>query len=297
MKRVALLLDDPNNLYQRLLAREAKAAADRLGLELLEPQFASGSPWTQVEAVNTLLRAESKPDAVVAILAGGQLAKAPFERVLRAGVNLVLLNRIPDWLAELRSQNPHLLAAGVAPDQEAIGRLQAQQTLRLAKTGAFVILVTGTAASPTALLRRSGLFEGVKGQFEVHELDGAWSTDGAEAAFESWFRLGADRDRLPELVVCQNDAMAAGARRALVKQAAASGRRDLERVPLIGCDGLVEEGRAAVGRGELAATVVVPPSTPVALEVLKRSWDGQGQAALVLLDVESHPPLANLARA
>ena len=103
--------------------------------------------------------------------------------------------------------------------------------------------------------------------------------------------MGAERDRPIGLVVCQNDAMAGGARAALAKQAADTGRRELARTPLIGCDGMEQEGKAMVARGELAATVVMPPTTPPALEILGRYWDAEARSGTVLLDASSHPAL------
>jgi hypothetical protein len=60
-------------------------------------------------------------------------------------------------------------------------------------------------------------------------------------------------------------------------------------VPLVGCDGLEEEGRSMVARGELAATVVMPPTTPAALELLRRYWDSGDRPDTVVLESASHP--------
>jgi len=291
MKSTALLLDDSQNRYQQQLVQEARACAARHGAELLTPQFADGSSWKQVESINACLRADPKPDAMMVMLAGAQYARAVVERIPKAGIALVLLNRLADWLGELRSRYPQVLVAGVAPAQDGIGRIQARQAARLAAPGAFVILVTGTASSAAAIERRRGFVEGSTAPFAVHELDGNWSAAGAEAAISGWFQLGAQRERLPALVVCQNDVMAQGARAALARQAARTGRRELERVPLIGCDGIAEEGRAMVARGELAATVVLPATTPAALELLKAYWDGGTRPELTLLEVTSFPAL------
>lgn len=289
-KRVALLLDDPENRYQQLLVREARAAAGRCGIELLEPEFAGGSSWTQVESVNRHLR-EARPDGVLVMLAGGQWTRAPFERLPRAGVAVVLLNRIPDWVDELRREHPRALIAGVTPRQEGVGEIQAGQALRLVRPGSFVVLITGEASSPATVGRTRGFLEKVAGRLAVHELDGRWSAKGAEKALGEWFRVGAERDRPLGLVVCQNDAMASGARSALLRQATSSGRRELERVPLVGCDGLEEEGRSMVARGELAATVVMPPTTPPALGILRRYWDAEDRPETAVLEPSSHPAL------
>ena len=116
-RRVALLLDDPENRYQQFLLREARASAARSGVAVLEPEFAGGSSWTQVESLNRLLRG-TRPDGVLVMLAGGQWTRSPFERLPRAGVPVVLLNRIPDWVGELRSEYPRALVAGVTPRQD-----------------------------------------------------------------------------------------------------------------------------------------------------------------------------------
>ena len=117
---------------------------------------------------------------------------------------------------------------------------------------------------------------------------------GAETALGEWFRVGAARDSPLGLVVCQNDAMASGARNALLRQATNSGRRELDRVTLVGRDGLAEEGQAMVARGEIAATVVMPPTTPPALEILRRYWDADARSATVLLEASPYPALETL---
>jgi len=287
---VALLLDDPENRYQQLLAREARAAADDSGMTLLDPELAGGSSWTQVESVNQLLR-EARPDGVLIMLAWEQWTRAPFERLVKAGVAVVLLNRIPAWVDALRREYPRALVAGVTPRQEGVGQIQAEQALRLAPLGSFVILITGAALSPATVARKDGFLGTVAGRLLVHEVDGRWSARGAAKALAEWFRVGAERERPLGLVACQNDAMASGARCALLREAASSGRGDLERVPLVGCDGLEEEGRAMVARGELAATVVMPPTTPVAVELLRRFWEAGDRSETVALEASSHPSL------
>jgi ribose transport system substrate-binding protein len=289
-RKVALLLDDPENKYQQLLVREARAAAPGCGIELLPPEFAKGFSWTQVESVNRLLR-ETRPDGVVIIFAGEQWTRAPFERLVKADVPVVLLNRIPDWVEALRRDHPRALVAGVTPLQEGIGEIQGSQALRLAPRGSFVVLVTGEASSAAAVARKGGFLRRVADRLEVHELDGRWSAKGAEKALAEWFRVGAEHDRPLALVACQNDAMASGARSALLRQAASSGRSELERVPLLGCDGLEEEGRSMVARGELAATVVMPLTAAPALEVLRRYWDSGDRSGTVVLEGSSFPPL------
>ena len=284
-RQVAVLLDDPENHYQQLLLREARATAKKVGIQLLEPEFAHSSSWAQVGSVNQLLRG-TRPDGLVMVLAGEHWTRGPFERLVKGGVPVVLLNRIPGWVEELRRDHPTALVAAVAPNQRGVGEIQARQALRLIRPGSFVLLVTGDAASPAAVARRDGFRAAIGDRLVVHELDGRWSEAGASNALAEWFRIGAARDRTIDLVVCHNDAMAAGARAALAKQA-------LARVPIVGCDG-TERGKEMVGRGELAATVVMPPTTSAALEALTHYWTTGAPSGTLLLDAASHPPLAAL---
>jgi ABC-type sugar transport system substrate-binding protein len=287
-----VLLEDPENHYQQLLVHEARATAARCGIQLLEPEFARGSSWAQVETVNRHLRG-TPPDGLVMVLAGEQWTRAPFERVVKAGVPAVLLNRIPKWVEDLRRDHPTALVAAVTPDQQGVGVIQAQQTLRLVGRGTFVLLVTGDATSPAAVARRDGFREAIGERLVVHELDGRWSEAGAAKAVAEWFRIGADRDRSVDSIVCHNDAMAAGARTALAKHAIESGQSALARMPIVGCDG-TDRGKEMVTRGELAATVVMPPTTPAAIEILTRFWTTRAVSGTLLLEAASHPPLAAL---
>lgn len=209
-----MFLEDDDNLYQQLLSREAKLAAERLGIVVLEPEFAESSSWTQIEAVNAHLRKDPPPDALMIVLAGEQSSRPTFERVVDRGVALAFLNRIPAWVPELREQHPRALAVGITPRQVGIGELQGCQALALARPGTSVLLVTGSAGSVTAIERTRGFRETVKDRLTVHAIDGRWSGSRARSALREWFRRGSPDESLG-LVVCQNDAMAAGVRSGL----------------------------------------------------------------------------------
>src|SRR5882672_4282516 len=117
MKTVALLLDERNNAYQQILVRDARAAARELKIRLLEPEFAAGAPWDQFEALNAHLRSPQPPDGIIALVVGPGTA-GPFERVAKAGLSIVLLNRIPVWLQDVRDRYPQTLIGAVTPRHE-----------------------------------------------------------------------------------------------------------------------------------------------------------------------------------
>jgi ABC-type sugar transport system substrate-binding protein len=287
-RSVALLLDDPGNLYQQLLAREAQTAAAAQKLTLLAAEWAKGSPWTQLETINAILRKQAPPAGIVIMLAG-RLTRGPAERLVKSGLAVVFIQRIPDWVSELALGYKDTLVASVSPRQERLGEIQARHAQRLAPAGGFALLVTGDLTTPAAVKRKQGFLDAVDKRLQVQALDGRWSAAGTDQAISEWLRLGAERDRKIDLVVCANDAMAAAARKTLARHGV-----DMTRVPLIGCDGLEQEGKVMLARGELQATVVVPPTTPVALELLSSYWaTGARPDGPVLLDSTPLPPLAS----
>jgi ABC-type sugar transport system substrate-binding protein len=288
MKRVALLLADENNLYQRHLVQEARAAAGS-DVELMPPRFAGGLGMSQTAHIFEVLRATPRVDALLIMVAGSDSNETAFQKLVREGIACVFLNRTPAFLAQLRTLSPGTLVGSAKPDQQRIGTIQAEQCLRLRPGGGFVLLMLGAKSTASAIERRSGFIDAIGRQLEIHELEGNWTRVGAETALGDWYRLGADRQRRVDAMVCQNDLMAEGVRAVLAARRAAA-----VDVPILGCDGLPEEGRALVERRAIAATVVMPPTTPAALEMLKDHWAGRAARNDVVLEPASYPPLAQI---
>lgn len=284
-KTIRLLLDHDDNLYQQLLLSEARVRAPRRNLELLEPLYANGSAVAQMEQLLQAAKGPERPDALLLVSAGRESQLPACRRAVKAGLSLVFLNRIPGYLHELRAENAGVLVAGVAPDQVAIGRIQAEQCRQLSPRGGAVLLVTGMPGSESARERRDGFERTLPPGTSLHVLEGDWSEASAYDAVSRWLRLGTDRS--VAVTVCQNDQMARGARRALVE-------REHGDVPVLGCDGLPAEGQRLVGQGELVGTVVMPPTTGHAIDLLGAFWDHGARADVVLLEPDSHPPLSQI---
>jgi ribose transport system substrate-binding protein len=69
-------------------------------------------------------------------------------------------------------------------------------------------------------------------------------------------------------------------------------------VPFTGCDGLIATGQQYVRSGLLAATVVVPPNTKLALEMLvAATQQGKNPPELALTAPASFPSVEDLKRA
>jgi ABC-type sugar transport system substrate-binding protein len=295
MKRVSLLLDQEENVYQQTLVKEGARQALKHGLELLHPRFANGSSFVQMEHLLACAKEEVRADGILLMTAGAESQLPACKRVARCGISVIFLNRIPSHLDELQQAFPDVLIAAIAPDQVEIGHMQGAQALRLLPRGGFVLLVTGTASNPSAIGRQRGLTEAIGQQAEVHAVEGQWTDESAFAALSDWFRLGADRHRAIDLLVCQNDQMAHGARRALLRQALTSVQPSLGSVPIIGCDGLPSEGQQMVKDGEMTATIIMPVTTPAALDSLAAFWATGTRVTTVLLKSESSPTLDRIA--
>ncbi len=94
----------------------------------------------------------------------------------------------------------------------------------------------------------------------------------------------------PDLVGAQNDAMAMGARKALLAI-----RADWARVPFTGCDGLPEGGQRLVNVKQLAATIVSPSNAGPAIDLIARWWKTKEQPPpTVVLSPTSYPPEVEL---
>lgn len=291
-QRVALLLDQERNPYQELLAAEARARAPRRSLRLVSGTYANGSAVAQMEQLMACARGSQAVEGVILVPAGGESQMPACRHLVKAGVSVVFLNRVPEYLGELRAANPDVLVAAVTPDQQEIGRIQAEQLARLGPGDRLVLLVTGAATSESATRRRRGFLDALPPGADPHVLEADWSEESGARALTDFFRLGAHRGRPLAAVVCQNDPMAVGVRRVLEERARETGEAELSRVPVLGCDGLPDEGQRLVASGALAGTVVMPPTSGRAVDLLAAFWESGSRADVIRLAPDSFPPLS-----
>lgn len=103
---------------------------------------------------------------------------------------------------------------------------------------------------------------------EIRKLKGQWTAISAYRAVCSWLRLPTSHTAKLDLIAGQDDSMALGARKAFEDQTSGAERQRWLSLPYIGCDGLPKTGQEAVRGGSLAATIVIPTNTGLALEML-----------------------------
>jgi ABC-type sugar transport system substrate-binding protein len=305
--RIGLFVFDRVGEYHRRLAAEAQEAArsEGLALELFDAEN------TGAKQAQDLVRFASTPAAghplcaLVVPLADavedGNLESDPTfrlaRRVLQKGVGWLTLNHGREGVVRaLAVEFPSLPVAMVAIDNEAFGRIQAQQLRALLPGGGTVLCVRGNPFDSASQGRSAGLkAELGGGGFTLEEVDGRWDPALAESAVHKWLNSPIRRQAALDAVVCQNDEMAAAARGVLARAAGELGRPELQRTAVLGGDGLPGRGRRWVDEGTLTATVgVTLPGRP-AVELLSGYWRKTAALPVVTrLAPVSHPPIANL---
>jgi ABC-type sugar transport system substrate-binding protein len=112
---------------------------------------------------------------------------------------------------------------------------------------------------------------------QVKLVKGNWTESSSYKAISSWLRLSTSRQSHMDVICAQNDAMAIGARKAFQELPENAGRDRWLNLPYLGVDGVSKTGITWIKRGLLSATIIVPPNTSKALEMLfpilqPKSW-------------------------
>jgi ABC-type sugar transport system substrate-binding protein len=229
---------------------------------------------------------------IVETVAGEGLERLA-QAAVRAGVGWILLNRRVAYLDELRRQKPELPIGMIGSDNLEIGRIQGRQFQVLAPDGGLVLYIKGPADTSAARDRLAGAEEVCGRRIDLKVLEGQWTEASGEEAISQWLHLKQFQASPPRLIGCQNDAMAVGARRALL--AAAAKYPSLAELPVTGVDGLPDGGRHHVDQGTLAATVITPSNTGPAIRLVVQSLQGGARFPREqLLTPSSYPDVAEL---
>jgi len=292
MKKLNILvsLTTNDNDYQMEQAAAAEEAARRLGASV-RVLFAENDPIKQsqqmLEAVQSA--AETRPDAIVFEPVGGTALPQVARAAVAAGMGWVVLNRESENLAEFR-RTAKAPVFSISSDHLEIGRIQGLQLGALLPIGGTALYIQGPSDNSAAKQRTQGMQQTKPGNVKIVLLKGQWTEESAYKSVKSWMRLSTSQKLPIEVISAQDDSMAIGARKALQEQADASVRERWLNLPFTGCDGLPKTGQEFVRRGVLAATVVVPPNTTLALEVLSKAYAQGTQPPEVTLTVPSSLP-------
>ena len=131
-----------------------------------------------------------------------------------------------------------------------------------------MLYIEGPSASSAARQRSAGMRQTKAANIQIRTLRGDWTMASGQHAVEAWLRLSTSAQTQIDLIGSQNDAMALGARNAFQALGTTLDNRRWLNLPYTGVDGLPQSGQKWVREGLLAATVVVPTNTGLAIEML-----------------------------
>jgi ribose transport system substrate-binding protein len=272
IRGVVVSLTTDGEEFQLSQAAAAESAARRLGLPC-EVIYADRNAILQIHQLFERIHQpeEQRPLAFVVEPVKDEGQRRLSRNAAGAGIGWLLLNHWSPYLAELRREHPTLPICSVLTDQVEAGRVQGRQIKALLPRGGTVLYVQGPATSLVEE-RRRGTEEEIEGAgIQLWELSASWSEQSGEEAVLACARLKtASLDRV-DLLACQNDLMAQGARKALIATVP-----ELARIPVLGIDGLPSGGQRLVAKKELAATVVMPANADRAVELVAE-WTRSGQ--------------------
>jgi ribose transport system substrate-binding protein len=266
---VSLITED--NDYQMEQAAAAKAAAAELGVEA-QIVYAGNDPITQSTQVLNAIQTEPslRPSGILVEPVGATSFPQVARAAACAGIGWAVLSREAEYAGELRKTTSSPVFS-VSANQVEVGRIQGRQVAALLPRGGAVLLIQGPSVSSVSRDRHTGLQELLAPNVHVTSLVGRWTEESAHQSVCSWLRLMAAQRLRIDLIVAQNDAMGMGARKAIEETIADADRDHWLGIPITGCDGVPTTGQTWVRTGQLAATVVVPPSTGEAMTLMTKA--------------------------
>ena len=292
---IKLFLRTTENDYQQHLKEGALREGKRAGFAV-EVESAQDDAGRQVEQITAAI-AQAQSTNLVAVLVApvrdDNLAPT-VSAAAEAGVEWVMLNRRADFIEEVRRQFTNRAIFAVTPEQAEIGRIHARQVRTLMPGGGCVLCVTGPLSASSAQQRLDGLKSVIVDPYRLVTLNADWTSEGARLALERWLKSMTKDTEVPGVFVAQNDEMALGLRQA-ARDAAVRLNLPLDKAPIVGCDGTPTLGQRLVREGRLRGTVVTPPASGPAVELIARMRrHGEIPPAVVIQTVTSFPGLSSL---
>jgi ABC-type sugar transport system substrate-binding protein len=298
VKRWRCVLSIPGDtLYLRAQTAAAKAAADRLGMEL-EVISADMDPVAQGIQLLKFVQSQtgSRPDAIILEPVSAAGLPRVAEAAVAAGISWVVSNAQVDYLATLR-KTAKVPVFQISQDHVEVGRIQGRQIAAILPDGGTALYLRGPAMSWWATKRFEGM-EGTKPRnVEVKSLKIQGSTaEQVSSTVSSWLNLSKARPEGVQLIVSQNADFIFGARKAFETHASSMDRARWMAVP---CAGVGVEDRIAplVTKGELCAAVVTSLTMDKAVDMLGRALtDASQPREQTLVEARSYPAVEEIAR-
>jgi len=293
---ILLSLITTDNDYQREQAAAGEDVARRLGVNL-QVVFAENDPINQSQQLLKVIQSSGKkPDGIAFEPVSGtglpQVAKA----AVAAKIGWAVVNRSVEYISALRSSSS-VPVFQVSADHVEVGRIQGRQLAALMPEGGLALYIQGPASASAAEDRTIGMSQTKPENIQLRAMKGNWTQESAFSAVSAWLRLSTSHTLPVGAIVAHNDAMALGARHAFEKETSGAERERWLSLPFLGCDGLSQTGKAWVQSNLIRATVVLPTTAGLGIEMLVNALrSGKNPAERTLATPESFPPLERLSR-
>ena len=284
-----------DNVYLREQIAAAKAAADRLGVEM-EPLSAEMDPFVQSQQLLELIQgpAAARPDAILLEPVSATGLPRVAEAAVAAGIGWVVSNAVVDYVGVLRAKAkvPVFL---VSQDHMEIGRLQGKQIGALLPDGGSVLYLRGPAMNSVGAKRFDGLQAGKPLNVEIKSLKVQASASSSYSSVCSWLSSGVVKPDETQMVVSQNADFIMGAREAFDQNTSEPARSKWLALPCLAA-GTTKQLKPMVDNGNLRAAVFTSLTMDTAIQMMLRAMnEGTMPPEKTFVEAQSYPALAALA--
>jgi ABC-type sugar transport system substrate-binding protein len=283
------------NDYQMEQASSARIAGQNLGVDV-DIVFADGNAITQSTQIlkHVQVPQEQRPNGIVVEPVGGTALPQVAKAAVTAGIGWAVLNRDADYVSDLR-RIAKVPVFSLSTDHEAVGEIQAKQLAALLPGGGHVLYIQGPSENPATKGRVLGLNRILHPGIKLTTLRAQWTEESARRCIESWLTLTSGKKVTMDVVVAQNDAMAVGARKALLGVPHPIEREMWQSLPYTGVDGVPSTGQTWVRAGTLRATVVTPATAGEAIVMMAQSLaKNTALPERSFISPTSYPPLEKI---
>jgi ribose transport system substrate-binding protein len=290
---IALLTQE--NDYQVEQAASAEDSARKLGIGV-QVIYADNDSILQSQQILKFVQGEAqlRPDGIIIEPVGGTGLPQVARAAVQSGIAWVILNREVGYVGELR-QSSSAPVFTVATDNQEVGRIQSRQFAALLPSGGSVLYIQGPSDSETSKLRLAGMLETKPANVQVKTIKAQWTEASAFKAITSWLQLSTSQHAQIDLVAAQNDAMAAGAKKAFQQVNSIAAMDHWSSLRFVGVDGVPKTGQAWVKEQLLTATIITPPLAGTALEmILSAMRSGKFPPEVTLIEPTSYPTIEAL---
>jgi ABC-type sugar transport system substrate-binding protein len=291
---VSLIMEE--NHYQKQHEVAIREAARRMDVET-ELLYADKDAITQSEQLLKAIQnpsKENRPDGIICAPVGTTLMQVA-RQATSAGIGWAVLNREVEYIAEMRKQT-NVPVFSVTVDQGEIGRIQAKQVTALLPQGGLALALLGPQGNSIAEQRFMWLQTTLPDNIQMRTLVGDWSEQSGHKTVSRWLQLKTSQNTPVDVIVGQNDDMAAGAKKAFKEILAGRLRERWTSLPYLGVDCCPGAGKEWVAGGVLTASVVNPPTAGIALELMVKAVQSKSQAPeRTVMNPTSYPAIEKIA--